>query len=126
VAEGSNTRRGFQMMRKAALFFVAAGLALAGSHTYTVNLLVKSTVGGTDLAPGEYKVEVNDQTATIRQGKIQSESPVKVEENNVKFATTTVRYGTSDGKSRIQEIHIGGTKTKLVFAQDSAGVAASQ
>jgi hypothetical protein len=114
------------MMRKAALFFAAAGLALAGSHTYTVNLLVKSTLGATELKPGEYKVEVNDQKATIRQGKVQSESPVKVEENDVKFATTTVRYGTSDGKSRIQEIHIGGTKTKLVFTQDSVGAAASQ
>ncbi len=115
------------MIRKAALLFAAAGLALAGSHTYTVNLLVKSTLGATELKPGEYKVEVNDQKATIRQGKVQSESPVKVEENDVKFATTTVRYGTSDGgKSRIQEIHIGGTKTKLVFTQDSVGAAASQ
>lgn len=114
------------MMRKAALFFVVAGLALAGTRTYNVNLLVKSTVGTTELKPGEYKVEVNDQKATIRQGKLQIESPVKVEESDMKFDTTTVRYGVGDGKSRIQEIRIGGTKTKLVFGMQADTPATSQ
>ena len=33
------------MIRKAALFFVVAGLALAGARTYTVNLFEKATFG---------------------------------------------------------------------------------
>ena len=84
-----------------------AGLAIAGARTYTVSLLRRRRSAGTELKPGEYKVEVNDQKATIRQGKVQSESPVKVEENDVKFDTTTVRYSNSGGKSRIQEIRLG-------------------
>ena len=103
------------MIRKAALLFVAAGLAVASARSYNVSLFQPAMFGGTELRPGEYKVEVNDQKATIRQGKFQGESPVKVEENEVKFDTTTVRYSNSDGKLRIQEIRIGGTKTKLVF-----------
>jgi hypothetical protein len=103
------------MIWKAGLLFVAAGLAIASAASYTVSLYQPAMFGSTELKPGEYKVEVNDQKATIRQGKLQGESPVKVEENGVKFDTTTVRYSNSDGKLRIQEIRVGGTKTKLVF-----------
>jgi hypothetical protein len=47
---------------------------------------------------------------------VQTESPVKVEEGDTRFATTVVRYVPgADGKARIQEIRIGGTKTRLVF-----------
>ena len=47
---------------------------------------------------------------------MQTESTVKVEEGDTKFDTTAVRYvNSADGKIRIQEIRIGGTKTKLVF-----------
>jgi hypothetical protein len=47
---------------------------------------------------------------------VQTESAVKVEEGDSKFDTTVVRYvNNADGKVRIQEIRIGGTKTKLLF-----------
>ena len=114
-------------MRKVLPFFLVAGLAVAAGHSYNVSLFVPSTVGATELKPGQYKIEINDQTAVLRQGKVQTESPVKVEEGDRKFATTVVRYGASaDGKSRIQEIRIGGTKTKLVFTTDSGDTALGQ
>ena len=114
-------------MRKVLPFFLVAGLAVAGGHSYNVSLFVPSRVGATELKPGQYKIEVNDQTAVIRQGKVQAESPVKVEEGDSKFATTVVRYGSSaDGKSRIQEIRIGGTKTRLVFNSDTPATASEQ
>jgi hypothetical protein len=93
-----------------------AGLAVASARSYTITLSETATVGNAVLKPGDYKLEVNDQTAVIRQGKVQTESPVKVEEGDTKFATTAVRYVSSaDGKVHIQEIRLGGTKTKLVF-----------
>jgi hypothetical protein len=67
------------------------------------------------LKPGEYRVEVNEQTAVIRNGKVHGECAVKVETGESKYDTTTVRYDTTSGKMRIQEIRLGGTKTKLVF-----------
>jgi hypothetical protein len=103
-------------MRKVLPFFLVAGLAVASARSYTISLFEPAMVGSTELKPGNYKLEVNDQTAIIRQGKIQTESPVKVEEGDTKFDTTVVRYVPSaDGKAHIQEIRIGGTKTKLVF-----------
>ena len=103
-------------MRKVLPFFLIAGLAVASARSYTVSLFEPAMVGATELKPGEYKIEVNDRTAVIRKGKMQTESPVKVEEGDTRFATTVVRYVPgADGKARIQEIRIGGTKTRLVF-----------
>ena len=105
------------MIRKVLPFFLVAGLAVASARSYTVSLFQPSIVGGTELKPGEYKVEVNDQKAVITKGKIRTESDVKVEEGDTKFDTTTVRYvSAADGKVKIQEIRLGGTKTKLVFS----------
>jgi hypothetical protein len=104
------------MMRKVLPFFLVAGLAVASARSYTVNLFQPTMVGTTELKPGEYKIEVNDQKAVIRKGKVQTESPVKVEEGDTRFDTTVVRYvNNPDGKVRIQEIRIGGTKTRLLF-----------
>lgn len=103
-------------MRKVLPFFLVAGLAVASARSYTVSLFQPTMVGTTELKPGEYKIEVNNQTAVIRQGKVKTESPVKVEENDTKFDATVVRYvNNADGKKHIQEIRIGGTKTKLLF-----------
>lgn len=104
------------MMRKVLPFFLIAGLAVASARSYTVSLFETATVGSTELKPGEYKIEVNDQKAVIHSGKVRTESNVKVEEGDTRFATTVVRYGKSaDGKALIQEIRIGGTKTRLLF-----------
>ncbi|MCX6627782.1 MAG: hypothetical protein NTW28_09160 [Candidatus Solibacter sp.] len=103
-------------MRKVLPFFLVAGLAVASARSYTVSLFQPTMVGTTELKPGEYKLEVNDQKAVITKGKVQTESQVKVEEGDTKFDTTVVRYvNSADGKVRIQEIRIGGTKTKLLF-----------
>jgi len=104
------------MMRELLPFFLVAGLAVASARSYTVSLFETAMVGSTELKPGEYKIEVNDQKAVIRRGKVQTESPVKVEEGDTKFDTTVVRYvNDAGGKVRIQEIRLGGTRTKLVF-----------
>ena len=105
------------MMRKVLPFFLVAGLAVASASSYTVSLFAPSMVGATELKPGDYKIEVNDEKAIIRNGKVEAESPVKVEQGDTKFDRTVVRYvNDGDGKvMHIQEIRIGGTKTKLVF-----------
>jgi len=93
---------------------VFAGMALAAGKSYTVKLYSPAMVGTTELKPGDYKVEVNDKTATIKSGKVEKLANVKVEEGDSKFDSTTVRMGVGE-KPQIQEIRLGGTKTKLVF-----------
>ena len=105
------------------IFLVAAGLAVAGTRSYTVSLTRANMLGTTELKPGDYKIEVDGDKAVLRQGKTQTESPVKVEEGDKKFDNNVVRYiNSADGKLHIQEIRLGGTRTKLVFgAADAAG-----
>jgi hypothetical protein len=98
-------------------FALVAWAAVAGAKSYTVSLFEPAMIGGTELKPGEYKVEVLDQKAVIRNGKTHGEFPVKVENSDSRYGTTTVRFSNGDGKMHIQEIHLGGTTTKLIFAE---------
>ncbi|HYP04632.1 MAG TPA: hypothetical protein VER03_00225 [Bryobacteraceae bacterium] len=104
-------------MKKLALTFATLGLAAASAaSTYKVTLHQPTLIAGKELKPGVYKVEVNDTTARLSQGKESVEAPVKTETAESKFRDTSVRYRNGDGKYRIEEIRIGGTATKLVFA----------
>jgi hypothetical protein len=107
-------------MKRIVLFsFAIAGLAVASGKSYRVNLFQPAMLGSTQLKPGEYQVEVVDRAAVIRHGKSENRAPVKVEASDVKYDSTTVRFSNADGKMHIQEIHLGGTKTKLVFTEDT-------
>ncbi len=101
-------------------FLLAIGVAVlavasASAKTYSIELHSPAMLGNTSLNPGEYRVEVVDQKVVVRNGKMECEAPVKVETADGKFSTTTVRFSNGDGKMHIQEIRLGGTKTKLVF-----------
>ncbi len=104
-------------MKKLIFAFLVLALALASAKTYTVTLLQPATVAGTELQPGDYKVSVmDDGKVVLKSGKHSIESAAKVEQADKKFDSTTVRLQTSDsGKPKIEEIRLGGTKTRLVF-----------
>jgi hypothetical protein len=93
--------------------------AAAASKSYTVTLYETATIGGAELKPGSYKVDVGEQKAVIHNGKSTSEVPVKVETNASKYLTTSVKVNHENGQSRVEEIHIGGTATKLVLGETS-------
>src|SRR5213594_248952 len=104
------------MRRKFLLSFAILALsAVASAKTFHVTLFQPTTVGSAELQPGDYKLELNESKVVIRNGKTSTEAMVKVESADQKFASTTVRYQNGDGKYRIQEIRLGGTRTKLVF-----------
>ena len=91
--------------------------ALAQAETYHVTLLKPSVVAGKELKPGDYKVEVNNDKAVISHGKQSIEAKVKTETADKKYGSTTVRYEMEGDKYKVQEIGIGGTKTKLVIGE---------
>jgi hypothetical protein len=106
------------MIRNITLGFATFALAIASaaSSSYKVDLLEKSVVNGNTLPAGQYKVEVNEDKAVISHGKTTTEAPVKVETVDQKYSTTSLLYGAN---SQLQEVHIGGTKTKLIFNADN-------
>ena len=101
-------------MKKLLIVFALLGLSLAQAKSYHLRLYEKSILGSTELKPGEYTVELKDAQVVVKNGKVEAQAPVKVENEASKFSTTTVRYSNGDGKYKITEIRLGGTNMKLV------------
>jgi hypothetical protein len=98
------------------LSFGTLALAIASAaSSYHFSLFQPSVVAGTELKPGDYKVQLNGDKAIIKAGKQTVEAAVKVETGTEKFSETSVRFDTANGKMKVQEIRLGGTNTKLVF-----------
>ena len=113
-----------QLTRLAVLLGVAAA-AFAGP-VYHVKLSEPSVINGATLKPGDYRVEVNNDTATIREGHQVVEAPVKVETGPTKFDNTAVLYHRVDATPgaaqkpreepmQVESIRIGGTHISLNF-----------
>lgn len=104
------------MTKKLLLSFSTLALAVASAaSTHKITLFQPSLVNGTELKPGQYKVTLDDNKATITSGKTSVQATVKTETAESKFSSTSVRYQNGDGKYRLQEIRLGGTNTKIVF-----------
>ena len=101
-----------------AVFALVAAIAgTAVNPSYKVNLLRPSVVKGTELKAGEYRLNLGAEKVTIGNGDVSVEVPAKIETSDSKFETTSIRYSEQGGKSMIAEIRVGGTKTKVIFAQ---------
>src|SRR3954451_8090246 len=101
------------MLNRIALAFLTAGvMTMSAAGTYKVSLHQDAVVAGKQVKAGDYKIEVKDNTAVLKQGKNTVEVPVKAETSESKFPSTQVQY--TEGNN-LQEIRVGGTTTKLVF-----------
>jgi len=108
---------------KLLLAFAALTLAVASAASpkkYSVTIYDPTYVGATQLQPGDYKMEIQDGKAVFKMGKTVIESPAKVETAPSKYDATTVQVNTVNGKPVVQEIHVGGTGTKVVFPQGAS------
>jgi hypothetical protein len=88
--------------------------AVGQAATYHVTLLKPTVISGHELKPGDYKLEVNNNTAVISHGKQSVETKVTTEEAGKKYDSTVIKYQMDGEKFKLQEIGIGGSKTKLV------------
>lgn len=109
---------------KLALFLGVAAAAF-GASSYHVKFSEPTIVNGNTLKAGEYRIEVDNDKATIREGHNVVEVPVRVETGTVKFADTAVLYGAAsapgssqkngDAPMQLEQIRIGGTHVTLNF-----------
>src|ERR1700704_3473925 len=79
-------------------FAILAASAIASAKSYSVTLFQPSLVGGSELQPGDYKLDLNESKVVLHKGKNSAEAAVKVETGDQKFSSTTVRYQNGDGK----------------------------
>jgi len=103
-------------------FVSACSLALAGAKSYNVVFDQTAVVGTLQLAAGEYRLKVENGTATftdVRTSKSVS-APVKVETGTEKFARTAVDAFREGKTDRIAAIQLGGSTTKVEFSTETA------
>jgi hypothetical protein len=103
---------------------ISMGLAAGAESRYTVTIGEQAEIGAQSVKPGEYRVEVEGNKATLKGAGKSVETGVRVVEGDAKFPRTSVRYSVAGGKYRLEQIQIGGTKTTLVFGGDSGSKAA--
>ena len=102
-------------MKKALMIVTTLGVGLAyAASSYSVTLYRPSSVNGTELKPGTYKLEMAGDKVVIKQGKTAVEAPVTVGTKENKFVSTQVGYD-ADHPEQIKEIRLGGTSTILTF-----------
>jgi hypothetical protein len=101
------------MVKNVLLGFATAALAVASAaSSYNVTFYQPVTVNGAQLKAGDYTLELkDDNTAVLKQGETVAEAPVKVKNDRQKHERNTVLLD----RSRLQEIRLGGTTTRLVF-----------
>lgn len=114
------------MLRKVVFSFAVFALALASARSYSLDLSTQAFAGATELKAGAYQVTLAGQNAVIRGAKVDSQNPVRVETVNQKYAMSGVKYVVIDGRKQIQEIYLGGTRTKLVFKSDQRSAVSAQ
>jgi hypothetical protein len=104
------------MVKNILLGFASLALAVASAATsYSVTFYQPVMINGSELKAGDYKVELKDKTAVIKQGKVMTEAPVTVQNDSQKYQRTAVRLN----GMQVEEIRIGGTSTRIVFDKAS-------
>jgi len=94
-----------------------ASLTLVSAKTYNIVISNTSKVGTVQLKAGEYKLKVDGGNAVftdVNSDKTFS-TPVKVETVDKKYDATQVQTTKDGDADRIDEIDLGGSKTKLGF-----------
>src|SRR5271154_4143324 len=104
------------MVKNILIGFASVALAVASAATsYNVTFYQPVMINGSELKAGDYKVELKDKTAVIKQGKVMTEAPVTVQNDSQKYQRSAVRLN----GMQVEEIRIGGTSTRIVFDKAS-------
>jgi hypothetical protein len=107
---------------KLSLTFATLALGFASAaNAYHLKISDPTWVGGNELKPGDYKVDVESGKAVIKQGKLSVEVPATVRTSDTKYPATATVTESVNGKTQLDEIQFGGTTTRLVFRSGPAG-----
>ena len=94
-----------------------SSMCLLSAKSYELTLTAPTKAGSVQLKPGQYKLKLDGNNVTFTDVNTAKSftTPVKVQEGDKKFDDTKVQ-STKDGDAdRIEEIDLGGSKTKLGF-----------
>jgi len=94
-----------------------SSLSVLSAKTFEIILSTATKAGSVQLKPGQYKLKVEGDKATFTDVNSAKSftTPVKVQEGDKKFNDTRVQSSKEGDTDKIEEIDLGGTKTKLGF-----------
>jgi hypothetical protein len=97
--------------------FAVLGLSVAGAKTYDITLDSAAKAGSVELKPGKYSLELmEDSKVRFTSANGQAvETSAKLSTVEKKFSSTQIDLKQSNGTALIDEIDLGGTKTKIQF-----------
>lgn len=109
-------------MRSVLMVFAIAGLlvcsATARTKSYTVRLMEKSTLGGIQLKPGSYRMQLENSMAILSndEQKQVAKVPVTVTSAVKKYDRGEIlSEKNADNSDKIDAIELEGTKLKVEF-----------
>ena len=94
-----------------------SSLTILSAKTYEILLTAPTKAGTIQLKPGQYKLKVEGSNATFTDQNSSKSftTPVKVENVDKKFDDTKVQSTRDGDVDKLEEIDLGGSKTKLGF-----------
>jgi hypothetical protein len=92
-------------------------LTMVSAKSYSVQFAKPTKAGSVELKPGVYSLKVQGDKAvfTDQESQKQYTVPVKVETGERSYSETMVQSKQVGTGAAVQEIDLGGTKTKLGF-----------
>jgi|SRR5579871_130177 len=94
-----------------------SSLCVLSAKTYQITLIHPSHIGSVQLKPGQYTVKLQGDNAIFTDVNSDKTftAPVKVQATETKFDETQVQSSRDGDVDKIEEIDLGGSKTKLGF-----------
>ncbi len=105
------------MKKKIAITFAVLGMSLLGAKSFQITLSNPTQAGTLALQPGQYSVSLDGSKVKftdVNSGK-SVVTDATTESAEKKFGATAVDTADVNGKTKIQEIDLGGTVTKVKF-----------
>ena len=99
------------------LLVVASTVGGIYAKTYDINLTTPTTVGDTQLPPGDYRLDVKDGMATLTNARTRKnvKVPVKVTNVNEKFKNTIIDTNTTVNPPQLRFIGLAGSTVQVEF-----------
>ena len=101
--------------------------AFARDNSHSADIFDAVQIGGTQLKPGNYKVEWQGEGPTVqvsfqRNGKTVLTAPATLKTNDAEVTQDAIKIETSTETSTLKEIDFGHQKQALVFDQNPLGM----
>jgi hypothetical protein len=104
-------------MFRTLVVLAALGLSAAWAKSYDITLDSATKVGNVELKAGKYSLSVMDDSKVkfISSNGQAVEASAKVTTSEKKYQATQIDLKQVNGTAQVNEIDLGGTKTKILF-----------